>query len=382
MSSGSRLSLRFILMFIVATTASISPLFAHKASDSYLVLQVGETEVTGQWDIALRDLDYALGLDTNNDGVITWGELRSHHLAIADYMLSRLRLQSEGRNCSTRVTNQLVADHSDGSYEVLIFAANCGSSTRELEVLYDFFFDFDPQHRGLLRVEAKGATYSTVFSPTRTTWDLPKAVPTWGEEFGDYFLEGVWHIWTGFDHILFLSALLLPSVLSYRAGKWSAVPDFGKASRNVFKIVTAFTIAHSITLSLAVLGYVALPSRLIESAIAVSVMAAALNNIWPVVQNKLWAVAFGFGLVHGLGFANVLTELGLPSDALAVALLGFNLGVEAGQLAIVGVILPLAFYLRNLWIYPRFVLAGGSTCILAVAVIWLIERAFNLDISL
>jgi hypothetical protein len=338
--------------------------------------------VTGQWDIALRDLDYALGLDTNNDGVITWGELRSHHLAVADYMLSRLRLRSEGRNCSTRVTNQLVADHSGGSYEVLIFAADCGSSTRELEVLYDFFFDFDPQHRGLLRVEAKGATYSTVFSPTRTTWDLPKAVPSWGEEFGDYFLEGVWHIWTGFDHILFLSALLLPSVLSYRVGKWSAVPDFGKAFRNVFKIVTAFTIAHSITLSLAVLGYIALPSRLIESAIAVSVMAAALNNIWPVVQNKLWAVAFGFGLVHGLGFANVLTELGLPSDALAVALLGFNLGVEAGQLAIVGVILPLAFYFRNLWIYPRFVLAGGSTCILAVAVIWLIERAFNLDISL
>jgi hypothetical protein len=183
MSSGSRLSLRIILMFIVATTASIGPLFAHKASDSYLVLQVGETEVTGQWDIALRDLDYALGLDTNNDGVITWGELRSHHLAIADYMLSRLRLRSEGRNCSTRVTNQLVADHSDGSYELLIFAVDCGSSTRELEVLYDFFFDFDPQHRGLLRVEAKGATYSTVFSPTRTTWDLPKAVPSWGEEF-------------------------------------------------------------------------------------------------------------------------------------------------------------------------------------------------------
>jgi HupE / UreJ protein len=132
-------------------------------------------------------------------------------------------------------------------------------------------------------------------------------------------------------------------------------------------------------LSLAVLGYIALPSRLIESAIAVSVIAAALNNIWPIVQSRLWAVAFGFGLVHGLGFANVLTELGLPSDALAVALLGFNLGVEAGQLAIVGLILPLAYYLRNLWIYPRFVLAGGSTCILSIAAVWLIERAFDLN---
>jgi hypothetical protein len=139
-------------MILGVTAASIGPLSAHKASDSYLILQVGSKEVTGQWEIALRDLDYALGIDTNNDGIITWGELRSHHLAIADYMLSRLKLVSEGKDCPTRVTDQLVADHSDGSYEVLRFAAECGSSAKELEVVYDFFFDFDAQHRGLLRL--------------------------------------------------------------------------------------------------------------------------------------------------------------------------------------------------------------------------------------
>jgi hypothetical protein len=131
-------------------------------------------------------------------------------------------------------------------------------------------------------------------------------------------------------------------------------------------------------LSLAVLGFISLPSRLVESAIALSVIAAALNNLRPVVQDRLWVVAFGFGLVHGLGFANVLAELGLPSGALAVALVSFNLGVEAGQLVIVSAILPLAYLCRHWWFYPRIVLGAGSCGVVAVASVWLIERSFNL----
>ena len=109
-------------------------------------------------------------------------------------------------------------------------------------------------------------------------------------------------------------------------------------------------------------------------------IAAALNNFRPVVQGRLWMVAFGFGLVHGLGFANVLTELGLPADALAVALVSFNLGVEAGQLVIVSAILPVAYWCRHSSLYPRFVLGTGSLAIAAVASIWLIERSLNLGI--
>ncbi len=359
--------------------ASLTPVAAHKSSDSYLSLRLNGQEIIGQWDVALRDLDHALGLDSNNDGIITWGELRSLHGRIASYLLSRLAFQSDGKPCKTRVIEHLVDDHSDGAYEVLKFAADCAGRPQILEVGYDFFFDLDPQHRALLRFEVNGQTHAAVLSPSQKTWRLQDDSVSWLRTFLDYFNEGVWHIWTGFDHILFLCALLLPAVLSQRAGRWIGVTEFGEALRNVLKIVTAFTLAHSITLSLAVLGFISLPSRLVESAIALSVITAALNNLRPVAQGRLWVVAFGFGLVHGLGFANVLVELGLPAGALAVALVSFNLGVEAGQLVIVSAILPVAYLCRHWWLYPRFVLGAGSCGIVAVASVWLIERSLNLN---
>jgi HupE / UreJ protein len=372
-------ALHVIVLVSAFAISMLADALAHKSSDSYLSLHVGP-EIVGQWDIALRDLDYAIGLDGNNDGIITWGELRARHRSISDYMLSHLTLSAEGQVCRTKTTDNLVDDHSDGAYAVLRFTADCGGRIKGLDVRYDFFFEFDSQHRGLLRLETGGQTFTTVFSPAQKSWHMDGSSPDWIGEFIDYFKEGVWHIWTGFDHLLFLFALLLPSVLSYRSGKWSAVPDFGEAFRNVFKIVTAFTLAHSLTLSLAVLGFIALPSRLVETAIALSVIAAALNNLRPIIQSRLWIVAFGFGLVHGLGFANVLIELGLPANALAVSLVGFNLGVEAGQLVIVAAVLPLAYRFRRSWVYPRFVLGAGSACIVAIALIWLIERGFNLSL--
>ena len=149
---------------------------------------------------------------------------------------------------------------------------------------------------------------------------------------------------------------------------------------DVFKVVTAFTVAHSITLSLAALSVISLPSRLVESAIALSVLLAALNNLWPVVGRGRWLVAFGFGLIHGFGFASVLADLGLPQGALALALLGFNLGVEVGQLAIVAAFLPMAYALRRSFFYRRVVLLGGSLLIAAVAAAWFVERAFELQL--
>jgi len=262
----------------------------------------------------------------------------------------------------------------------LRFEADCAAAPQVFQLAYSFFFDLDPQHRGLLRVEANGKTYTAVLGPTHNVWRLEGSNVGWFNVFIDYVNEGVWHIWTGFDHMLFLCALLLPAVLIYRDGRWVGVTNFGEAFVNVAKIVTAFTLAHSITLTLAVLGFIALPSRLVESAIALSVIAAALNNVRPVIQSRLWMVAFGFGLVHGLGFANVLVELGLPTDALAVALVSFNLGVEIGQLAVVCAILPLVYLCRHSWFYPRIVLGAGSLCIGAVAFVWLLERSLNISI--
>jgi len=133
-------------------------------------------------------------------------------------------------------------------------------------------------------------------------------------------------------------------------------------------------------LSLAALGLISLPSRLVESVIALSVVLAAANNVWPVVAHRRWVVAFCFGLIHGFGFASVLAELGLPTDALAVSLVGFNVGVEVGQMAIVAAFLPLAFVLRNTRFYQRGVFVGGSVLTMLVAALWLAERA--LDIKL
>jgi hypothetical protein len=169
-------------------------------------------------------------------------------------------------------------------------------------------------------------------------------------------------------------------VVELRDGRWHAVATFRQAFLGVVGIVTAFTIAHSITLSLAVLGFIALPSRLIESTIAASVIIAASNNLWPLIEKRLWVVAFLFGLVHGLGFANVLTDLALPKTALAVSLVSFNLGVEAGQLAIVAAFLPLAYLSRRSWLYPWLAVGVGSLSIVAVASIWLIERSVDVNI--
>jgi hypothetical protein len=158
------------------------------------------------------------------------------------------------------------------------------------------------------------------------------------------------------------------------------VDDFRAAFWDVFRIVTSFTVAHSITLTLAALHVIALPTRLVESAIAASVVVAALNNVKPVVLGRRWAVAFGFGLIHGFGFATVLAELGLPSDALLIALVGFNLGVEVGQLAIVALFLPLAYSLRRSTLYRRAVMLGGSLLIALIAAVWFVERAFGLSL--
>jgi len=372
--------IRALLAAAALVLATLSPAAAHKSSDAYLSLHVQGRAISGQWDIALRDLDYAIGLDSDNNGVVTVGEWRTHQAAMADYALSRLRIAANGAACATKATDHLVDQHSDGAYEILRFAAICPAAPRLLEIGYNLLFDLDPQHRGLLRVEEQGATHTAIFSPEQKTWRLEGHATDWGRQIGDYLREGVWHIWTGYDHMLFLTALLLPAVLVRRAGRWEAVASFGAAWRDVLKIVTAFTLAHSVTLSLAVLGYIALPSRLVESAIALSVVAAALNNVFPLVEKRLWLVAFGFGLVHGLGFANVLAELGLPRDALALALVSFNLGVETGQLAVVAALLPLAYLWRRSRAYPRLVLGAGSSCIVAIASVWLIERSLNLTL--
>jgi hypothetical protein len=189
--------------------------------------------------------------------------------------------------------------------------------------------------------------------------------------------EGVWHIWNGYDHILFLLTLLLPAVLFLKNRRWQPVGKLSEAIIDTLKIVTAFTLAHSITLSLATLQILTLPSRFVESLIAFSVIVAAINNLVPIFRGSRWVVAFGFGLIHGFGFATVLQDLGLSTNQLALSLLGFNLGVELGQLVIVLVYLPFAYLFRGSYFYRWGLLRAGSVMAATVASFWLFERLFN-----
>jgi len=366
-----------IAAFAFVCTVLAPVAWAHKPSDAYLTIARDAAALAGQWDIALRDLEGAIGLDTNGDGDITWGEVRARKEAIASYALSRLSMSSGGQPCTISITDQAIDRHTDGAYAVLMLGGSCPKAG-PAAIEYRLLFDIDPQHRGLLNYVENGASRSVIFS-----MEAPRQV-VGGDSVGAlgqfvaYVHEGIWHIWQGYDHILFLVSLLLPAVLVRRDSEWRPAASFRPSFVDVGKVVTAFTVAHSVTLSLAALGVVALPSRLVESAIAFSVVLAALNNLFPVVSGGRWMAAFAFGLIHGFGFAGALQDLGLPANSLALSLFGFNLGVEVGQLAIVAAFLPVAFALRATWGYRRVVLGGGSLAIVSIAGVWLVERAFDL----
>ncbi len=375
-SSAYKLRCIFLTL-IAALLLTTDAARAHTQSTSYLNLCATPAGFTGEWHLALRDLEDGVGLDMNDDGAITWSELSARKDTVYAYALSRLHLRGDDQTGTLHINELLVEKHSDGAYAVLRFDVEGWSHPKTIEIIYSAFFDIDPKHRGLLRLEAGGQTHLGVFSPDTSTQIVELALPAARAPFVTFLLEGIWHIWSGYDHILFLLALLLPGVLLRQDGRWQPVPAAPSAFVNVLKIVTAFTVAHSITLSLSALGFVHLPTRLVESAIAASVVLAAFNNLVPFFAERGWMVAFGFGLLHGFGFANALRDLGLHNGQLAQTLFGFNLGVELGQLAIVGVFLPTALCFRGLMFYQNFVLRLGSAAIMIVASTWMAERVFD-----
>ncbi|MBR0345243.1 MAG: HupE/UreJ family protein [Rudaea sp.] len=377
--------MRFCSLLMLGLLAALAApsAWAHKPSDSYLIVQADSSSkvLAAQWDIALRDLEVALQLDANRDGVITWGEVRTREADLFAYAFTHLRIQADGSTCRLAPDDLLIDDHSDGAYAVLKFKADCAAVPRSIDVGYSLLFDIDPSHRGLLRLDVDGNSRSAVLSPDHAVQTFALAETSRLATFLQFVEEGIHHIWIGYDHMLFLISLLLPSVLLRRNGEWVPVGTLRSALLSVLAIVTAFTVSHSITLTLSALGVIGLPSRLVESGIALSVLLAALNNIWPQVTRRAWLLAFGFGLVHGFGFASVLADLGLPQGALAWSLAGFNIGVEIGQLSVVLVVVPAIFLLRERRFYRPLVLVSGSCVIAAVAGIWLMSRALGFGLG-
>ncbi|MFP5393835.1 MAG: HupE/UreJ family protein, partial [Gammaproteobacteria bacterium] len=294
---------------------------------------------------------------------------------------ARLSISAGGQPCTLATGAQMLDRHTDGVYTVLPVVFKCPAEVATIEVAYRLFADVDAQHKGLVRVNHRpakgGQSINAVLGADQPHATLRLSEDGQWRNLLAFVGHGTWHIWIGYDHILFLCSLLLPAVLVRRAQSWEGAQRFPDALRDVVRIVSAFTLAHSITLSAAGLGWVSLPSRLVESVIAASVVLAALNNLRPQARVPRWAAAFAFGLIHGFGFASVLADLGLPTAGLAWALLGFNLGVELGQLAIVALFLPLAFLLRHTRFYRHVVVGAGSLAIAFVASVWLAERALD-----
>ena len=375
-----RRGVRLAGVLAVLLAAWVPAAHAHKPSDSYLTVRVPASGgvLAGQWDIALRDLDFVLGLDADRDGAITWGELKAARSRIADYAFTRLALEGIGRGdrstCPARLTGLLVDEHVDGHYAVLRFSADCGLRPTELAVHYRLLFEVDPTHRGLLQLIGAGGEQAAVLSRDAPRASLSVSSPGRWQQLGAFLSEGIWHILKSYDHVLFLLTLLFPAVVRYSGRGWEPRASLHDAALEVLQVVTAFTLAHSLTLSLAVLGLVHLPARWVESAIALTVLLGALNNLKPLIVRRRWAVAFGFGLVHGLGFASVLADLGLHGANLTLSLLGFNVGVEMGQMLIVLAVLPLAFLLRDTVLYRRTFMPAGSAAIVVLASYWLMVR--------
>ena len=374
------MSRRFLLPLFAVLLAlfTVASARAHKLSDAYLTVVVNHGQITGSCEVALRDLEVLLALDSNLDGAITWAELQAKETNLVGYVSSRIRATADNTPIPLTWDGLKVSQHLDGGYAVLELKGTPPTDAKRLELSYSLLWEEDPLHRGLLNLTVGSNTIAAVFSQSspKVVVDLEKPVSM--TRFDQFLVEGVFHIWQGYDHILFLIALLLPAVMVLKVQGWRPTDALKPAALNVLKVVTAFTVAHSITLSLAALDVVRLPSRLVESTIAFSVIIAAANNLKPFFRERGWMVAFAFGLIHGFGFASVLGELGLPTGSLATALIGFNLGVELGQLAIVAVFLPVAFLMRSTIFYRRIALQTGSVAIVLVAALWLVDRAFNI----
>ncbi len=346
---------------------------AHQTSTAYFTGDVNsQGAINGSLQVRLFDLERVVGLDVDANGQLTWGEVLSNVEAVEGYMAASIRFERQAQDCNTSFAGEWqLEEHFNEPYLVLPVSAQCAIEGR-LTVHYAGFFDDDAGHKLILNVTSAEQYFNRVFSNDNRQVELDTVNGNLWETFKEFAVQGVIHIWIGIDHILFLMCLLLASVFnlekSLRQKKTLRTTGW-----EIVKVITAFTLAHSLTLAAVALGWLRVSSSWVEVGIAITVLVAALNNIFPVVT-KIVLVTFGFGLLHGMGFAGVLGELGLPSDQKLLTVLAFNVGVELGQLVIILIALPFLFLINRFDLKPRYWLVGGSSLIAVVAVLWIIER--------
>ena len=403
----------FLLLLSIALILPIG-LEAHAPNQSYIFLRVYEDGIGGRFEITTDDLNLALDLDLERG--LTLEDLSPYLPQIQAYYLKHVTFASEAGAYPIHFDSIGIMPIDLGDFVQLNFTLEEIVEVPEvLHISYDVLFDLDPSHQGLQVIEYSWkagihnneAMVSLIFGKGETRHPLDLAGSSIMLGFIIMIRSGMHHIYIGLDHVLFLLALLLPAVVRRQQGLvkppatsnetrlklfpgflrpytdgWIPIGNFKSAFINVLKIVTFFTIAHTITLSLAALEIIKLPSALVESIIALSIALAAVHNIYPIVaQGREWIIAFGFGLFHGFGFASVLGDIGLSGESMTLSLLGFNLGVEAGQIIIVSIIFPVLFILRKNKIYKPMLIYGSMFLIL-IALSWFFDRSLGIDLPL
>lgn len=343
-------------LIVLVLLLACPPAAAHQTNLSTGHLVVDGTEVRYRLTVSAHDLALILDIPTDLVQPIPMESFAGRLDLLREYLDEKLLVVADDMACPRasvgleyqRLPEEIVID----------LRYRCPAPATRLRVAYRLFFGLDPGHRAIGTIDAGRGREEYVVDRAASDIVVDFSGGNALIAFGRTVWLGVEHILIGVDHVLFVVALLLG----------------GGRLRRVVLIVTAFTLAHSLTLALAWFGLVDLPVRLVEGLIAASVAYVALENVLGRGTRHRWLLAFGFGLVHGLGFYNALSGLDLDPRHAVRTLFAFNLGVELGQLAIVAVMFPLlARVMGRPWF--RRVALSGSLAILAVALFWLVERA-------
>ena len=373
-----------------------SPADAHSGTQSYVFLEIFDTAIAGRVEYPIKDLNSVLGLDIPIGTTDTLDAVTANAAAIESYTRDHFSLgPSDGATTWPYEFGEIdVLDLDSNSYAVVEFEVEerFDPPPRTFTVNYDGIIEADADRSALLVIATDwdSGTFNNEanellrFSAGDTTQVVNLDDGSWFKGMSGVIELGDEHIRIVSDHILFIFALVLPSVLVFRRwhdddeARWHPSARFGSSLWRVLKIVTMFTVAHSITLALGGLGVVELPSRFVEAVIALSIAAAALHNLHPIFTDKEWVLAFGFGLFHGFGFAGLLADLGLDRSNRIPSLLGFNIGVELGQAAIILMVFPILFILRRTRVYMP-IMNAGSIALAVIAMAWAAERIFDYD---
>lgn len=370
------MKMRWLLLSALgAVLARGNVALAHSRTSTFSTVAFAETEVRWAVRVAAADLLAPLGLPEALPPEAAAKALGPRLDDASAYVGGRLQVQRGERGCArSPASAHEVASATPPSF-TFTFVFRCPASQGPHRLLYELFFELDALHSGFVQLSRDGVSVGAdVFRQHSRELTVVLARSA-AEETLHFWRLGLEHIFTGYDHLAFLAGLLLLAALTRQAQVWVAARPREALSSTV-KIVTAFTVAHSLTLGLAALRPHLVPTSWVEPVIALSVSLVGAENLLPRMPRRRWLLAFGFGLVHGFGFASVLAEVGLPEEGMLRALLAFNVGVECGQLMVVALVLPMLVWIarQRLALYRAVFVTAGSSALFVAGLVWLFAR--------